>query len=410
MNRIQSQHIFIVACLFIMIGLLYSRFMISMGMIFFLIAGLWNGDLKQKLTGFLSNKYYLSITGIFIICLISGLWSANIDYFLERLRIKLPLFFLPFAFYAIPKIDKKIMKMISLSFILLMFSSALWSIASFLFDLEHFIEIYKKGQIIPTPIHHIRYSIMMSLAFLFSIHLLIQKSETIIKYEKQILSFITAFLFIYLHLLAVRSGLLTLYVIVLSSIIYFLMKKGTKKIGLSILSVLILSSVLSIQYVPTIKNKIGYMKYSLELFSKNDNIRELSDSRRLGSIYAGIHLIKENPVGGVGLGDIMDETNAYLELNYPELINLELLPHNQYIHSAATMGIFGSILFILFTIIPLFYLRNSDRFFLITSQLVFFASFLVEHTLESQIGVAIYIFILLFAMKNQESYYQNTDK
>lgn len=145
------------------------------------------------------------------------------------------------------------------------------------------------------------------------------------------------------------------------------------------------------------------MRYSLELFSKNQNIRNLSDSRRLGSIYAGIAISKTHPAVGVGIGDIMVETNAYLKKNYPELVDLELLPHNQYILTAAATGFVGMLLFILFTITPLFYIEAYNDFFFLGSQLMFWTSFMVEHTIESQIGVALYIFVLLLAMKIRET-------
>jgi O-antigen ligase len=273
----------------------------------------------------------------------------------------------------------------------------------FLTDIDHYVEIYGKGQILPTPIHHIRYSILVSLAVLFCIYLFRKKDLPIVKFERKLIIGIGLFLIIYLHVLAVRSGLMTTYVMLLCLLFFIIKEKGSKKMIISLATGLILTVFIAINFVPTIKNKISYMKYSLELFSKNENIRELSDSRRLGSIYAGIQLTKSNPFLGVGIGDIMDETNAYLSSNYPELTGLELLPHNQYILTSASLGITGLMLFIIFTIMPFFYLNGYNDFLLFSSQLMFFASFMVEHTIESQIGVAVYIFILLFAMKNIES-------
>ncbi|NNK90231.1 MAG: hypothetical protein HKO89_06440, partial [Saprospiraceae bacterium] len=176
----QSVYIFQFAFLVLSIGLLYSRFMISLGMIFFLVGALWDGNLKVKFGRFLNNKYYLAVTGIFLIFLISGLWSENTDYFLNRMRIKLPFLFLPFAFFASPKIDKLIMKRLMFLFIGIMLSSAIWSTLMFLTDIEHFIEIYKKGQIIPTPIHHVRYSILISISVLFCIYLILNPLKALI--------------------------------------------------------------------------------------------------------------------------------------------------------------------------------------------------------------------------------------
>ena len=110
MPKIKAEHIFQLACATIIFGLLASRFLISIGMILFLVAGLWEGNFKQKFKAFYNNKYYLAITGIFILFLISGIWSEDFGYFLNRMRIKLPILFLPFAFCAIPTLSTAVIK------------------------------------------------------------------------------------------------------------------------------------------------------------------------------------------------------------------------------------------------------------------------------------------------------------
>ena len=395
-----STLLFELACYGLILGVLYSRFLISISMLIFLAAALVNWQKKDYLKSFFKDKYYVAITCIFLLFTISGLWSENFDYFLNRTRIKLPLLFLPFAFYGIGKIPKTILKRVLLFFIVNITIASLWSIGSILPDLNHFIEIYGKGQIIPTPIHHIRFSILVSFAFLSTLYLLWSSDTKIGAFNiKYLLFAITALLFAYQHILAVRSGIMTLYIVVLSVIIILIFQRSNLKTGLGLIGLLTVIFIFSINYIPTIKNKISYMRYSMEMFAKNENIRDLSDSRRLGSIYAGLQLMKEHPFLGVGIGDIMDETNAYLKDHYPDLTNLELLPHNQYILSGACLGILGLLLFILFSTLPLFYNSGYNELFHLSTHLILFSSFMVEHTIESQIGVAVYIFFTLFSMK-----------
>ena len=402
-RQIQSINIFQLAFLVTSIGLLYSRFMISLGMILFLFAALWDGHILSKFHIFTNNKYYLAVTGIFFIFLLSGIWSENTDYFLNRMRIKLPFFFLPFAFFAVPKIDARIMKRLMLIFIAIIFTSAIWSTAMFLTDINHFVEIYKRGQIIPTPIHHVRYSLLISITVLFCIYQFIHPSKAIIRREKTVLLVIMLFLIFYCHLLAVRTGLMTLYIVLFTSLFFYIRKKGNADMAIGLIMLSIAGIILAANLIPTIKNKIAYTRYSISLFKNNENIRDLSDTRRLGSIIAGIELSKNNPVIGVGIGDLMDETNNFLKDNYPELTDLELLPHNQYILTSTAAGIPAMLLFIYFTIIPLFYKKSYADLLMLAGQILFFASFMVEHTIESQIGVAVYSLILLFSMKNRES-------
>lgn len=400
MSKIEAKHIFLVACAAWIIGIMWSRFGISLGMILMLVAGLWNGDIRTKIKLFLTNKYYLSVMGIFLLYLVTGLYSEDQTYFLNRMRIKLPFLFLPFAFSALRGIDRLTVHRVMYLFIVVSLSGVIWSLSHFLLDVNAYVENYSKGQILPTPIHHIRYSIMISISIAMAIYLLGEKIRFKSKY---FLIAVIAFLSIYLHILAVRSGLLTFYILVICLLLHFLLKRRSIKLMLGLGVMTFLAIFISIQYIPTVKKKIGYTKYSIELFTKNENIRELSDSRRLGSIAAGLDLTKRNPVVGIGYGDIMNETNEYLNTYYPQLIDLELLPHNQYILTAAVAGVIGLIFFFMFTIYPIFYLGGIRDFFFLSTQLMFFASFLVEHTLESQIGVALYLFVLLFSMKMMET-------
>ena len=403
MSKIRSEHIFCLAFALLSFGLLYSRFLISIGMLFFLLVGLMNLKNTESFKGFFKNKYYLAVTGVFFIFLISGLWSENTEYFLNRMRIKLPFFFLPFAFYASPKLERKTLDSLILGFIALISFSVFVSFCQFMMDFEHYIAIYGKGQILPTPIHHVRYSILVSISILMCIYLVFKKSEVLFRHQNKVLIFLAVMMILYQHLLAVRSGLMTLYVMLGVVLVFIGRLKAYRKLSLYMLLGFVLLGTLSVLYVPTVKNKIGYMKYSLELFAKNENIRELSDSRRLGSIYAGVQLIKENPILGVGIGDLMDETNKYLEEHYPELTDLELLPHNQYILTATSAGLIALLLFIYCTAAPFFYNEGYKDLFVCATQWMLIASFMVEHTIESQIGVAAYIFIVLFSMKNTET-------
>jgi len=383
-------------------GLLISRFMISLGMLFFMVSALTAGVNTNKINNFFRSKPYIGLSLIFFLFLISGLWSDNTDYFLNRMRIKLPFLFLPFAFFIMPYPGRKVMFRMMLFFIGAVLTSIFWSILQFAMDPGYYIEIYGMGQILPTPVHHIRYSIFISTALLFCFYILNDKKYRPFRFSSAVILAIAFIFIIYQHLLAVRTGLMTMYIVMGCLALILAGKRHNRVRAISALAVIGCLLILSFLFVPTIRNKLNYMQYSLEQFSKGQNIRDLSDSRRLGSIYAGIELIKKNPLKGVGIGDIMDETDAYLEVHYPDLTQLELLPHNQYILTGASTGIAGMLFFIIITLLPLFYLEGYNDLMHLGTHGILLSSFMVEHTIESQIGVAAYIFIMLFSIKNME--------
>ena len=400
MNRAQTaKSIFALAFVCLCIGLLWSRFAISLGMILFLIAGLISLMNGSALKQFSSNWAYIATTAIFFIFLISGIWSEDTDYFLNRMRIKLPFLFLPFAFSLTPKLSPKDIQKMMLFFIALVFTSILWSLFQFSLNAETYIDNYGKGQILPTPIHHIRYSILISAAVLFGIYLLSAKFERLIRHQDKIIVLILCAFITYQHFLAVRSGLMTLYVVLLCTLFYIGRKKKYRQKALIASAVGLVLIFLAAMFVPTIKNKVNYMRYSLEQFRKKDNIRDLSDSRRLASIYAGVELTQNNPLLGVGIGDIMNETDKYLEQHYPDLTKLELLPHNQYILTSASTGLPGLLIFLVCCLVPLIFKNAFEDILVLGTHGILLSSYLVEHTIESQIGVAAYIFLLLFSIK-----------
>ena len=135
------------------------------------------------------------------------------------MRIKLPFLFLPFAFSAIKGIDKETIKKVLYIFIVVTISGVIWSVSHSLLDINQYVENYSKGQILPTPIHHIRFSIMLSLSVAMGLYLLMQKLRL---KEKYFILGSIVFLSIYIHILAVRSGIMTLYVLYAYTLLYYL--------------------------------------------------------------------------------------------------------------------------------------------------------------------------------------------
>ena len=139
--------------------------------------------------------------------------------------------------------------------------------------------------------------------------------------------------------------------------------------------------------------------WSLKLFTENKDIREYSDTRRLGSLIAGYNLTKENPILGVGFGDLHKETNQWFAQNYPDLKDLGLKPHNQFLFISAGAGLVGLVWFLVVSVFPFFYNRNWQDSLFWMLNIVIFTSYLPEHTIETQIGVAIYVFPVLMLMR-----------
>jgi len=398
LRKLPFEQIALLACFTIIVGLLFSRAMMSIGMIALPVIMLLHPDRRIHWKGFLSHKPYLLISGIFVLYLISGLFSEDSDFYTERLLLKLPFLFLPFAFYSLGLTRKHLYGILYFLFLLILICS-IWLMGQYLLNFEEITELYQRGQVLPTPIPHIRFSLMVVLAIVIGIYLPTKKYFILGEWEKYLLNGGAAVLIIFIHLLAVRSGLLGLYAIGF----YFVLKEiilGKKVVLLMMIIIGVpIIGFLSYQYIPTIKNKVNYTRYSLEMFMKKENYRDLSDSRRLASVMAGIDMIRKKPITGVGVGNVRLETDRYLKRHYPSLAALDLLPHNQYVFVFAGAGIFGLLYFLYALLFPIFYKKAFQDTFVISFHLLILTSFIVEHTVETQIGTAFYILFLLLGVK-----------
>ncbi len=382
----------------LLIGLLFSRAMMSIGMIVLAVNAVVNRDVAKNFRAFLRRPALLGLTGIFLLYLLSGLNSDNLGYWLERLRMKLPFLFLPFAFLSIPRFPPRLYLGLLAFFFWLIFVMASYSLMRFVVDLEDLTYLYRLGKVMPTPVMHIRFSLMV--AFSAAIGWYLYNRGFAFRYPAERFWMLGAALFLvfYLHLLAVRSGLLALYGMALYFFIEEVIRRRRYRVAVIAVLVFGASLLVSYHFIPTLKNKVDYTLYNIRLFRANSNLEELSDSYRLGSIEAGIQLGNRHFFTGVGIGDLKDESDRYFEAHYPALAGKDLLPHNQYVLVYAAMGIVGLLYFVWATASPLFVSSAHRDPLFVAFHILIFLSFMVEHTIEAQLGTAFYLLFLLMGM------------
>jgi O-antigen ligase len=401
-RRIDHQLLGVFSMVVLLVGLLFSRALMSIGMMGLLANALIHHELGKNVQRFWKNKALVAISSVFLLYLLSAPVSENTVWLVDRLRMKLPLLLLPFAVVAIPRMDKKVYFPILYGFFYLILILCVISLSQFFLNYEAVTKQYETGKIMWTPVQHIRFSLMVAYCVAIGWHLFLEKYRLKFRWESGVLLGATAFMVIFLHLLAVRSGLLALYGVIFYFFVRYMVRKRKYRLGALLFVGLMAMSFLAFQYIPTLKIKINYTLYSVNLFLRNDNIRELSDSRRLASIQGGLELGKTHVWTGVGVGDIRDDTNEYLRQHYPDLVDLELMPHNQYIWVFAATGLLGMLWFMAATTWPLFYDEAQKNRLIVAFHIIIFSSFLVEHTIETQLGTAFYIVFLLLGIRHQE--------
>ena len=87
-----------ICCIVMLCALYFSRAALSIAMILFVAASFFHNRHKAHLRCFFKTPLLWSMSLLLLLPLLSGVWSADKAQWMDIIRIKLPLFFLPLAY------------------------------------------------------------------------------------------------------------------------------------------------------------------------------------------------------------------------------------------------------------------------------------------------------------------------
>ena len=389
------QWLIVLCCQLIFIGFVGSRALASIGMIALLVSVLLYHSPVETFTKYFQRKELLVLSLFFWIVLLSGFYSDDKTSWLNWVRIKLPYIALPLAFAPLQNLKGKQFVALVCGFILTLCISACAVLVNYAIHFKAITESFLRGNAIPMPNSHIRYTLMLAFAFFCSWYLLEKKKHLFSAGEKWLQGFLLVFLFIALHVLTVRSSLFALYLGICFLLLRVIFIQRHFVWGSLALLVLVATPYAAYQAIPSLQNKVEYMRYDISKYDK-DEVNNLSDGVRIISMKGGLEVAKENLWLGIGAGDLKIEMNKFYSTAYPQLAELDhKLPHNQFVWTLATTGIVGLALFLFAFSFPLFFNGNYRHWLLFVLHLILFSSFFTEATLEEQIGTGFYLTLLL---------------
>ncbi len=376
-----------------MISLIYSKLLVTLSMLMFMVLAILKAiKNRDSIKGILTSKAYIGLLFVFLAIVVSGINSYNIEEWLVQLKMKLPFLFLPISFYIFGKIDRKTHFWIHAAFMAILVVSSFSVFSNYFQNSDSINKAFYKGKSMPLPIDHIHYAIMI--AYAVTVSLLFSLSAKITTH-KAIIFVIGAYLFLFVHFIAVRSGIVLSYIGIATVMIHYLYKYGTIKQGLFTLAIMLLFPFVAYKTVPSLNHKIGYMLYDIEQYA-NDRGNNFSDSERLMSYEIAIDLIKEKPLMGHGIGDLREIMIAKHQQKYGDKQKY-INPHNQYLYIIVSIGFIGGILFFYGLLAPMIYLRKKNVF-LVSLYILLMVSFLVENTIQRAVITAFFLFFILLNM------------
>lgn len=373
------------------LGFLVSRSLMSVAMIVFGGYALLGIHPKRWLE---SKWWILSLLWVGAYA-VSYFWSDNIPYWGERLQVKLPVLLLPLGFAFLPKFSIKQLQVFCVGVGLILLSGAAYSISFFIQDTYKYFYAYGSAGMLPVPSgDYIRFSVMIALYIIWCMYIWPHFNSRGMKW---FIAVTCTLLVAYLHVLAARTGLIALYIFLTGWAFYAGVKRN-KWVGITAVVLLFGALVLAGNYVPTLKQRIGYFKYTVIQFREGHLTGIYSDMGRLMSYNIALESIAKHPLKGVGAGDMFKEMEDGYHRMYPQDTEGRILvPHNQPLAVALACGIPAALIFLWWVFAPLSLVkRNREGFFFLIVWIVSFLQLMIEPALEVQMGVFVYLFFLLW--------------
>ncbi|HEY0030961.1 MAG TPA: O-antigen ligase family protein, partial [Bacteroidia bacterium] len=151
------------------------------------------------------------------------------------------------------------------------------------------------------------------------------------------------------------------------------------------------------QDLSSLEGRLHEIKWELDLYQATGDPNGHSITMRFEFWKAALGIVQDNPLIGVGTGDIKQAfEDQYVKMNSPLLPEWRLRSHNQYLSIAVAFGVLGLIWFLITLFYPMVLTNRTFDYLYITFLLVATISFLTEDTLETQAGVTFYAFFNSF--------------
>lgn len=344
---------------------------------------------------------YLSLTGVFGLHVISALVRGSIfDSLVQQdLVLQLPFLLLPVAFFLLPEWPARYKRWLWLLLIGCCLVSALGATINYLLHSQEIERTYLQSKVMPTEPDHIRFSLLISIAVMVGLVMLARSNKNSSYLRKTLLSIAVILLFLFQHLLAVRSGLVSMYMAGVAWVGWLGIQMRHWKAVVTILSISFILAGGSLLFFPTLQNKIINTRSDAQQIAIVRSANNYSVTARVYSYEVARVLIRKQP--WLGVGKIRLATKMAIEYKYmfPEIApDRYVLPHNQFIYNLTAYGIIGLAVFLISFYYPVWYALHNRNILFLLIYLIVSLSFVVEYTLESHIGLLIGVFFALLAL------------
>ncbi len=291
------------------------------------------------------DRMNLLLIGFFFLHVAGLAYSDNLSYALADLQTKLSFLIFPLMMTGRKSITGKL-RFITVSFVsgivLAGLIGMVYAVFRFLRDGNPSVFLYEDYAVLMHPTH---FTLYINFAMLIVMEPLVKSWIKPARTRSRMLMLIMAFLLINVILLNARMATLAVYGSLLLYCFFLFRKYNVYGKGILVVAV----SLLICLFLHYLVLRINPDRFNqLKQLADQENAKE-NEKEKMNSVHIrwylwdnAIRVIKENPVFGVGTGDIKEALmEKYRENNFSLGLERNYSPHNQYLHTAVILGLTG---------------------------------------------------------------------
>ncbi|WP_156176393.1 O-antigen ligase family protein [Hymenobacter terrenus] len=398
-----SQHLLWLASLAGVVGLLAARSFVALAPVVGVLAVLANPHVRQDIPKYFRNGAAMRAAALVGFLLLSGVYTSEWPTWRHEVFRSLPWLGVPLAFtLAVPLTSWQRLTVGAL-FVLSTSAVGLATLIQYLIDPTSANEAIRIGQNMQaiTGVFHISFGVILALAFFWG--LLLRHHPLANVWLRAAFLGAAAAAVLTLHILAYRTGLLVLYIGLLTYAGWLLTRKHVA-LGVGLLLLLGLGPWLAYHTLESVRQRTDATIWDVEQYTLGHDINNYSLAQRLAAIETARTIISQHWLVGVAPADThtaMLDQYAWKDFGLRPANRIQV--HNQYLKALMGGGLVGLALWLAVLFWPLVQpltRRNPYiRFFVIIQATVM----MVADVLSLQIGLNLFVFGYGFLIVAAES-------
>jgi O-antigen ligase len=248
-----------------------------------------------------------------------------------------------------------------------------------------------------SKVYHIEFSVIISLVLLVLLSWKLGNHEMKMGGTNFYFYLIFGGLFIALHVLSARTGLLGFW-----SGVLFVAWNYRRRLSLKYI-ILVAVGMVAIVFVPSVKNRIVNTVEDLRAVTHKEDLNDKSFGQRWEAWGAIIHAGKKTPLFGVGQCNIENTMQkSFDELKSDLDAENRISPHNQYLQWFIEIGLIGMVLWIVAISITILTARKWEiPIFVFAIAFAIVMSIMFESLFERQAGILAIVVSLCLISSNK---------